>query len=121
MRFRPPSTGDRELDFFLLELARAFESKTGLLQEEADGLYDGLGAADAAVDAHEAASNPHPQYLKKGQLKGLHMLREDDGEHHHYSIGRAVASGTVVGSGNIDGGDPDENYTSTAPIDGGTP
>jgi hypothetical protein len=62
MRFMPPQTGNPELDFFLLELSRAFQNKTGLLPEEADGLYEPVGAAAAAIADHLAEVNPHPQY-----------------------------------------------------------
>jgi hypothetical protein len=59
MRFRPPQTDDQELNFFLLEISRAFQNKTGLLPAEADGLYDALGAGAAAVAAHVALADPH--------------------------------------------------------------
>jgi len=62
MRFVPPRTDNEELDFFLAELARAFNNKTGLLPTEADGLYDPVGTAASAIAAHVAALDPHPQY-----------------------------------------------------------
>lgn len=44
----------------------------GLTQEVADGLYDSLGSAAAAIAAHVAASDPHPTYLKQAEADALY-------------------------------------------------
>jgi hypothetical protein len=49
----------------------------GLTQAEADLLYDQLGAALAAVGAHEALSNPHPTYLTEAEADAIYALLGD--------------------------------------------
>ncbi len=39
---------------------------------EADGLFEAIGAAAAAVSAHEAALDPHPQYLTQTEADALY-------------------------------------------------
>jgi len=119
MRFMPPQTGNKELDFFLLELSRAFQNRTGLLQEEADGLYDPIGAADDAITEHLAQADPHRQYVRRDQMPLF--FPEDSTEE---SIMQMNVFGSSVGGGSgegIDGGYPDSVYGGTTPIDGGGP
>lgn len=75
------------LAFRYEELSVSWEVTGPLDRARADGLYDPAGTAAAAVAAHEAASDPHPQYLTQA---------EGDARYDLLGAGAGAITGSII-------------------------
>lgn len=76
-KFRVPPKGvrvyvlDEDLEYVFNNAgawaANGADTADFLTQEDADAAYESIGAAAAAVSAHAAATDPHPQYLTQAE------------------------------------------------------